>query len=374
MKPLRVLISGGGIAGYTLAALLVPRGIHPVIVEKRPEGYGLGYGLGLWPLGARILKGLGLYTSLVEKAEILNYFSLADADETLIKTYQVQRLAADFGPILMVHRGALVNLLRSACEGLDIRLGTTIETLEWDGDEARVSLSDGAQATFDLVVGCDGIGSTVRKLAFPEAEPVHTGWGGMGGWIEMPDWPADAMNEYWEPTRAFAAIYPTRDRCCAFVGYPTDPNGPGGWPGDAVHFKKRDGITDRIIDRLTRAHDTFQVQFRVLRMDHWQKQRVVLVGDACSSYFPFGGLGIGASMAMESAAVLADELSRAGADTIPHALRLYERRRLPRIAGFEKGGDAVIRYLLNEATDPAGMLELQKQNFAVFRELLENPL
>ena len=61
---LRVLIVGGGIAGLTLAGLLQQRGFQPVVVEKSPNYGEVGYVLGLFPAGSRILKGLGLYPRL----------------------------------------------------------------------------------------------------------------------------------------------------------------------------------------------------------------------------------------------------------------------------------------------------------------------
>ncbi|HZY61615.1 MAG TPA: FAD-dependent monooxygenase, partial [Edaphobacter sp.] len=68
--------------------------------------------------------------------------------------------------------------------------------------------------------------------------------------------------------------------------------------------------------------------FLDVRMSRWTKGRVALVGDAAHALLP--SAGVGASMAIESAYVLADELSRAPSGRIPDALRRYEQRRRAR--------------------------------------------
>jgi 2-polyprenyl-6-methoxyphenol hydroxylase-like FAD-dependent oxidoreductase len=58
---LQVLIVGAGIAGLTRAALLARSGVRPAIVEPAESASGAGYNLGLYPVGSRVLHGLGLY-------------------------------------------------------------------------------------------------------------------------------------------------------------------------------------------------------------------------------------------------------------------------------------------------------------------------
>lgn len=65
---LRILIVGAGVAGLTLAALLRQRREAPVIIEHEPALASTGYMLGLYPIGARVLHGLGLYESYLSKS------------------------------------------------------------------------------------------------------------------------------------------------------------------------------------------------------------------------------------------------------------------------------------------------------------------
>jgi 2-polyprenyl-6-methoxyphenol hydroxylase-like FAD-dependent oxidoreductase len=89
-------------------------------------------------------------------------------------------------------------------------------------------------------------------------------------------------------------------------------------------------------DILAGLDDESQIYFddyNDLRMDKWYKGRVVLTGDSAHAVLPTAGGGV--SMAIESAAVLADELSRADSKYIAHALESYESRRRPRVVKIQ---------------------------------------
>jgi 2-polyprenyl-6-methoxyphenol hydroxylase-like FAD-dependent oxidoreductase len=81
--------------------------------------------------------------------------------------------------------------------------------------------------------------------------------------------------------------------------------------------------------------------FYDLWMPHWVKGRAVLIGDAGAAILPTAG--IGASMAMESAAALADELSRADADSLDLALRLFVKRRRKRVGAVQTASRRLAR-------------------------------
>jgi 2-polyprenyl-6-methoxyphenol hydroxylase-like FAD-dependent oxidoreductase len=139
--------------------------------------------------------------------------------------------------------------------------------------------------------------------------------------------------EQWAPG-SFLGTYPTRDRLCVIAGAPVkELEGDGhqtlrarlaglsafrGWDADAL---TADLVVDGPEPVLWRMAD--------VRSPTWVRGRVALVGDAAAAFMPTAG--IGASMALESAAALADELSRADAAHVPHALALFERRRRRRV-------------------------------------------
>ena len=73
----------------------------------------------------------------------------------------------------------------------------------------------------------------------------------------------------------------------------------------------------------------------------WSRDRAVLLGDAAAGFLPTAG--VGASAAMDSAAALADELSRADIPHLDHALALYERRQRPRVERAQKNSRTLAR-------------------------------
>lgn len=160
---MRILIVGGGVAGLTLAALLRQRDFEPTVVEKA-DAYGeAGYALSLWPLGGRVLRGLGLTGHFQEASVPLDRYAVHDASGRLLKSFRVGEWMERHGEVRTIMRADLIELLLSYSGGLPVKTGITVEQLDQDGEVVRAQLSDGSQADYDLVVGADGIHS--RDLA-----------------------------------------------------------------------------------------------------------------------------------------------------------------------------------------------------------------
>jgi 2-polyprenyl-6-methoxyphenol hydroxylase-like FAD-dependent oxidoreductase len=141
------------------------------------------------------------------------------------------------------------------------------------------------------------------------------------------------VHEQWGAGR-FVGLYPTPQRMGVIAAAPARALGFGARDGRQMRiydvFSKMKGRARDIIDQLPDDDaDMFYWKLDDQRAKHWAKGRVVLLGDAAAAFLPTAG--IGASMAMESAAVLADELSRANAKSVPLALNFYERRRRTRV-------------------------------------------
>lgn len=376
---MRVLIVGAGIAGLTLAALLRQRGLEPMVVEKRTGNRKAGYMLGLWPLGSRVLKGLGLYDEFEQISIPLKRFSLGNSLGQVLQTYPLEYLDKEYGLIRLIKRSALVELLTEPVMDL-IYTGLAVESIQQEGGIVKVGFSDNSTESFDLVVGCDGIHSQVRKLTFGNADAIPIGWTGWGAWIDAASVRNDTMVEYWEMGKSFCAVVPSKDTCCTFIGMPSLKGDDGGNLGlDRVYdyFSSKGGLITQLLGPLSSAEDVFKTEFHTLSLDTWHKGRVALLGDASSAYFPFGGLGIGASMAMESAAVLCDELSRTDKDSLRIALSFYEQRRRPRVGVFEQASRVVIDNILHysgNSTDQEPIINQQRKMFKIYIDILESPL
>lgn len=330
---MRTLIVGAGIAGLTLANFLARRGELPVVVDRRLAGADLGYGLTLWPHGSRVFHGLGMHQDFVNRsAPMRGYVARDGAGRRLTSSPMPESIAA-YGHLGLIPRSELLDLLHQGVPGIEVRDGVSIERLTQDADLVDVRFDDDTRDTFDLVIGADGIHSRVRDLVLGRIPDRDTGWGCYVWWAG-----ADTVTPG-ETTERFGAgsflgTYPCRDRVCVILGAPTDtllPHEPVGRRDRLAALLGPYGVpvADYLSDLPGDDEPLFCWRMTDVRSPSWVTGRVALVGDAAAAFLPTAG--IGASMALESAAVLADELSRTNPVYLPHALELYERRRRGRV-------------------------------------------
>jgi 2-polyprenyl-6-methoxyphenol hydroxylase-like FAD-dependent oxidoreductase len=168
----RVLISGGGISGLTLAYWLQNRGFSPTIVEKRSGLDERGYMIDFYGSGFDVAEKMGLIEALRAKSDQYPISRLVFVD-----SLSRPRAALDVNKFrdLLHHRyfplmrGDLESTLYNVLpRQLPIRFGAAIHTLEKQPDGVLVSLSDGTTELYDLVIGADGIHSNVRQLCWGE--------------------------------------------------------------------------------------------------------------------------------------------------------------------------------------------------------------
>ncbi len=335
---LRVLIVGAGIAGATLAALMRERGGSVALIERGERVDSGGYMLGLLPLGGRVLNGLGLSSQYRAQSLPMRTYELYDRHGALNRRYELTRLVEHYGDWRGIERGDLLALLRGAAG--PIHYGTTVTGLleagdadgGEDNDGVTATFSDGSQAHFDVVVAADGIHSATRELVLPSVEvgTFDTGWGGFVMWGPLDEARADTYSEMWSAGWG-VGLYPVPGRVGIFLA----------GRHDAIASREAHEYADEITDRIPegvlksvvsgRDRDSGGVYWRMsdCRSRSWSSGHTVLLGDAAAAFLPTAG--VGASAAMDSAAALDDELSRADPRHITYALALYERRQRKRV-------------------------------------------
>jgi 2-polyprenyl-6-methoxyphenol hydroxylase-like FAD-dependent oxidoreductase len=322
----RTLIVGAGVAGLTLAAGLAQQGRHATVVERFPVASD-GYALGLYPLGSCTLHGLGAYRELLARGLVLERYELADYRDRLLQVVDTSVLTGGLGPILMVGRSRLLEILERAAAGSDLRRQITVSSLEISDSEVGVRFTDGTDDRFDLVVACDGIASAVRQMVFGSASGFDSGWILWTWWTHADQLPSVAAREWWG-RGWFLGAYPAPGRIMCAAGGPAaewDVGGDGSVPG-LLSDRLRPLIArvEWVGRAVTDASGAYSWRMRDVRARRWSDHRVVLCGDSAVAFLPTAG--VGASSAMRLAAALADELSRADAQAVPLALERYEKR------------------------------------------------
>lgn len=343
---LRVLIVGGGVAGLTLAALLEQRGFNPLVVEKAREHADTGFSIGLWPAGSRILKGLRLFTKLCDVGVDCTRYIIANERGDTLHAFSFEPLTSRYGPLIELSRLELIEVLRSAVDEERIRFGVTVREIVETPDGIIAEFDDGRTGAFDIVVGCDGIRSGVRQLAFGDVPTAYSGVAGWAFWLPPDFVPPPEIMEYWGAGK-FVGMYPARRRFCAVVAMHS-PRGAPDLPETRAErirsaFAGFGGIVPWVLHELPEPERIVRVDFSEIRIDEWTRGRVVLIGDAAHAFMPTAGMG--ASMAMESAAVLAEELCRTDSTFLVACLQQYASRRRARVDRIQAQSRRVARLM-----------------------------
>jgi 2-polyprenyl-6-methoxyphenol hydroxylase-like FAD-dependent oxidoreductase len=330
---MRTLVVGAGISGLALAGLLTRQGHSPVVIDRRNADADLGYGLALWPHGTRVFHALGIHDDFVERSEPMGTYVARSGTGHELTSSPMPPSVHRYGHLGIIARSDLLDMLRASAGDIEIRSGVSIDQLRQSSDRVDVELDDGTHGRFDLVVGADGIHSSVRRLTVGHVPDHDTGWGCYVWWADRGLVAGTETTEHWG-AGSFLGTYPCRDKVCVILGAPVEvlrPDRPRGRTDRLAALLEpfRVPVADYIADLPDDSEPLFLWRMADVRSPGWVSGRTALVGDAAAAFLPTAG--IGASMALESAAALADELSRTDATYLPNALKLYDRRRRARV-------------------------------------------
>src|SRR5271166_1941757 len=158
----RILIVGGGIAGLTAAIALRGRGFAPELVEQSASWRALGAGIALQPNAMQVLRSLDVGADIEKAGAPLRRFKYFNQGGDLLCEVDLVGLWSRMGlGGVGVGRDQLQKALVQAADGARCRLGVGLTSLRQCESFVSVSFSDGTTADYELVIGADGIGSTV---------------------------------------------------------------------------------------------------------------------------------------------------------------------------------------------------------------------
>jgi salicylate hydroxylase len=344
---MRIIVIGAGIGGLAAALTLRRAGLDVRVFEQASELREVGAGIQISPNASRILHRLGLEEPMrhagVRPLSIL--IRRWDDGRELARQPLAGASERNFGaPYYHFHRADLLDLLSAAVPQDVLHLDHRCVGVTQHTDRVEVQFHNGATADADIVVGADGIHSTVRKAVMGQESPRFSGHVAYRGLV-----PADriahlgvelAANVWWGPDHHFVHYFVGADaRYHNWVAIT-----PGEWRVESWTAK------GEVADAL-KEFEGWHPQVRALigavettnrwalydrdPLPRWTVGRVTLMGDAAHPMLPY--MAQGAVQSIEDAAVLAKCLARADSHDVSAALSRYEETRKPRASRCQEG-------------------------------------
>ncbi|GAA2387826.1 FAD-dependent monooxygenase [Streptomyces glaucosporus] len=337
---MRTVVIGGGIAGPAIALALRRIG-HDVTVYEAydvpPEDVGAHFSLAV--NGLRALEKLGCLRDVQAAGHPIERMRFYTAGGRLLGDVPRLRREADAMRSISLRRGRLVAILRRAAldAGARIVTGERLVGGTESADSVVAEFASGRRDTAELLVGADGVWSTVRGLIDPSAPRAeYAGLYGVAGIAAMTGLEPGVWNLTYTRNGAFVhtSIDEETQWWTAQIGDPVKPDLRG--IDDAQWLRRLSELFPEATPRAIIGAATSIVASGCLNVCDpvrtWHSGRMVLAGDAAHPV----GVGHGASMCIEDALELAAALS--SAPTVPAALKAYDATRRPRIDKLLKHG------------------------------------
>ena len=335
LKNLRVAIVGGGYGGASAAKALSNLGAQVTVYEQAKEIREVGAGIGLRPSSMHQFRQWGIFDAIASVTSPSDYFEILTAEGHSIMKDQWPGMD-DYEPKThthLVHRNDFIQALLGVLPDGMVKTNHKLETIVDNGDTATLRFANGETVEADLVVGADGIRSTVREQLFSDQQPVFAG---EHAYRVVVDADAahglvtdDNLRMYLgRGTKVY--VLPLRHRnqmSFDVTALNSDPTrNPVRTKDDLLATVE--GFDERII-KLVQDLDMDKVNIRAVYdidpVDTWHSDSVVLLGDA--SHAMCHHQGQGANSAILDAGALADALVEA--DSVKEAIAQYAALRKP---------------------------------------------
>ena len=337
---LRILVVGAGVGGISVARGLLRDGHDVTVFERRPDMRAAGGAVTIWPNGSTVLDQLGV--DMEGAGQLLSTVRITTSTGRPLTTVDVTTIVDRLGGrVRMVPRRVLLERLMEGFPADRVRCNSRAVRVASTPDGVRIQFEDGSSAEGDVLIGADGLHSTIRDIVgAPPAKP--TGWCSWQGLVTLPDiadkqvalqvigehgnlgvWPAGGCDVQWWFDLPWSPDFTRPER-----------------PIDMIrsHFTGWSDMVDRVLATLT-DDDLARSPFPHFRHPIPRVPRegaLTLLGDAAHTMPPI--LAQGTNQALLDTMVLCKALAdfRNGSNgsngDLSSALRWYEKTRRRRLA------------------------------------------
>ncbi|KAJ5773343.1 Monooxygenase FAD-binding [Penicillium paradoxum] len=353
--PLEVIVVGAGIGGMAAALTLGLRGHHVVVLEAAQKLMEVGAGIQVSPNMLRLFDRWGVSDLIHAHDVALEHIHVRRWDDgRLLGTMPVNKT---FGQQVVIHRADLHNAIVDralALPNVELRENSRVTDVQFN--TASVTLANGEIVRGDVVIGADGIKSSIRGrlLEDPTIKAVATGDAAYRIML-----PRDIMEQDPElkalidepqatrwlgPARHIVA-YPVRkhELYNVVLLHPDSHAVSESWTtkgSKQAMLDNYDGWDSKVRKLVDLVEDNEVLEWKLCLhhpLQTWIRGSVALLGDACHPMLPY--IAQGAAQAVEDAAALGIVLSAISSrEEIPRALRAYERSRKKRAEAVQLSG------------------------------------
>lgn len=340
MAPLKILISGAGIAGPAAAFWLARLGHSCTVIERHHELRTMGQQIDLRQQGVEAARRMGLldeiWKHIVDEECTILVDSKGRQQAEFVKQSQgtgSQSFTSEFE----IMRDEICKILYGVTEiNTTYRFGVMVSEFKNEGNKVKITFSNGTIDTFDLLIVADGQSSRIRRqlVEYGKIQDESRSLNVFNAYFKLPRQPDDrnacisahapnqrAMMTRWHSPNEGSAYFMTmshpEEMRSALKGIVSEQKelfasvfGDAGWQAP------------RLIEEMRKVDDFYAQELMQRKSDVWSVGRVVLLGDA--GYCPSPLTGMGTSLALVGAYVLAGEISQHEED-IETALAEYER-------------------------------------------------
>ncbi|TVY83572.1 FAD-dependent monooxygenase OpS4 [Lachnellula suecica] len=351
MPAFNILIVGGGLGGLVTALALSLKGHKVTVLESTSKLQTIGGGISIQPNAMRVLD-----TFTPTLLETVKAAGEVQGEKPMTFWRYNGEFVFEMGtrgsfydyPAMNIHRANLQKVLldEATKAGAVVHTNARVEKIDDSGDSPIAYTVDGRRWEADLIVGADGVKSTVRNMMYPDIKLqsyTNTYRGMIPGPLMRADPELAPLLEkpriYWGPHRMVIGIPVQKGAMYSLeCNHPGDTGTAGEWnkKGDFKLFLDTYSDFEPMIKKaMTRVIPDSLLVWKLVQLPEleswsWQSGKVVLTADAAHAVTPFAAQGH--AMAIEDGAALAECLARAKSTSeIPQVLKAFETIRKPRV-------------------------------------------
>ncbi|WP_461044064.1 FAD-dependent monooxygenase [Spirosoma harenae] len=326
---LRVVVAGGGLVGMTAAIAFNRLGAKVRVIEKAPEIRAAGASINLWKNALDVFDKLGIGQPIRATGTSVQAWFYNAAGQR----YRAPGFDPEGYAFTLFSRPQLNTILAEAVGHENILLGSKIVHFEEEADQVTIVLADGRRLEADLLIGADGVYSTVRHLLLPDYPAMeHEGHHVWRAVVAPGDEPVEstiltvgrdrtrggfartAGNQVFWMINQFASDPPTGTKKEEALRRAQKMN-DGGWGEPLI----------RLIELTSEENILYNQIMYVPKLPFWVKKRVALIGDAAHGLSPH--IAAGGTLGIEDVLVLTNAIE--AKPDLSAALKHYETRRMP---------------------------------------------